>query len=128
LVLRNAGTPQRPSFEVVDALRDDANAPNREQGSDRPGRLMQSVTGKRSAVEQTDWHEIGESKFAATVAARLAAAANQQRFEQIILIAPPSTLAALRSRLDGKVRVSAEIDKDLTNHPLLEITRLLAGA
>jgi protein required for attachment to host cells len=128
LVLRNAGTPQQPSFEVVDALRDNANPPNREQGTDRPGRLRHSVIGKRSAVEQTDWHEIGENKFAATVASRLASAANQKRFEQIILIAPPSTLAALRSRLDSKIRVSAEIGKDLTNHPLPEIARLLAGA
>jgi protein required for attachment to host cells len=127
LVLRNAGTPQQPSFEVVDALRDKVNPPTREQGTDRPGRVMQSVSGKRSAVEQSDWHEIGENNFAATIASRLAAAANQKRFEQLILIAPPATLAALRNRLDGKVRVSAEIGKDLTNHPLPEIARLLAG-
>jgi protein required for attachment to host cells len=130
LVLRNVGTPQRPSFEVVDALRDDANPPNREQGADRPGRLMHGMIGKRSAVEQTDWHEIAEDRFATTIASRLADAANQKRFEQIILVAPPATLAALRKQLDGKMRarVAVEIGKDLTNHPLPEITRLLAGA
>jgi protein required for attachment to host cells len=130
LVLRNAGTPQRPALELVDVLRDKANPPNREQGTDRPGRVMQSASSKRSAVEQTNWHEIAEDKFAATVASRLAAAANQKRFEQLILVAPPATLAALRKQLDGKMqaRVSAEIGKDLTNHPLPEITRLLAGA
>ena len=91
---------------------------------------MQSAFGQRSAVEQTDWHEIAEDKFATTVASRLAAAANQKRFEQIILVAPPATLATLRKQLDGKMhaRVAAEIGKDLTNHPLPEIARLLAGA
>jgi protein required for attachment to host cells len=130
LVLRNAGTPQRPSLEVVDVLRDGANPPTRAQGTDRPGRVMQSAFGQRSAVEQTDWHEIAEDKFATTVASRLAAAANQKRFEQIILVAPPATLATLRKQLDGKMhaRVAAEVGKDLTNHPLPEIARLLAGA
>jgi protein required for attachment to host cells len=130
LVLRNAGTPQRPSLEVVDVLRDGSNPPTREQGADRPGRVAQSATGQRSAVEQTDWHEIAEDKFAATVASRLAAAASQKRFAQIILVAPPTTLAALRKQLGSKMqaRVAAEIGKDLTNHPLPEIARLLAGA
>ena len=130
LVLRNAGTPQRPSLEVVDVLRDNANPPTRDQGTDRPGRATESAFRRRSAVEQTDWHEIAEDKFAATVASHLAAAAKQKRFEQIILVAPPATLAALRKQLDGGVqaRVAAEIGKDLTNHPLPEIARLLAGA
>ena len=130
LVLRNAGTPQKPSLEVLDVLRESANHPTREQGSDRPGRVMQSVTGKRSAVEQTDWHEIAEDRFAATVASRLSAAAAGNRFEQIILVAPPATLAALRKQFDGKMqdRIVAEVGKDLTNHPLPKIARLLAGA
>jgi protein required for attachment to host cells len=77
LVLRNSGTPQRPSLQLVDVLRDDANPPTRDQGTDRPGRVTQSAVRQRSAVEQTDWHEIGEERFAATVASRLAAAARQ---------------------------------------------------
>jgi protein required for attachment to host cells len=130
LVLRNAGTPQQPSLQLVDVLRDDTNPPTRDQGTDRPGRVTQRTVRQRSAVEQTDWHEIAEEKFAATVASHLATAARQKRFEQIILVAPPATLAALRKQLDGKMdaRVSAEIGKDLTNHPLPEIARLLAGA
>ena len=129
LVLRNAGTPQRPSLEVIDVLRDHGNPPTHEQGADRPGRVMQSNLGRRSAVEQTDWHEIAEDKFVATIAARLKAAANEKRFEQIILVAPPQTLAALRKQLDGKTqqRVVAEVGKDLTKHPVPEIARLLTG-
>jgi protein required for attachment to host cells len=129
LMLRNAGTPQRPTLEVLDVWRDHGNPPTREQGSDRPGRVMQSNLGRRSAVEQTDWHEIAEEKFAATIASGLKAAAEQKRFDQIILVAPPATLAALRKHLDEKIqtRILAEVGKDLTKHPVPEITRLLTG-
>ena len=129
LMLRNAGTPQRPSLEVLDVLRDAANPSTRAQGADRPGRVMQSNLNRRSAVQQTDWHEIAEEKFAGTVAARLNAAARDKRFDQIVLVAPPQTLAALRRELEPAVqdRVVAEVDKDLTKHPVLEIARLLTG-
>lgn len=128
LMLRNAGTPQEPSLEVLDVLRDD-NPPTRAQGTERPGRVMQSANARRSAVQQTDWHEIAEEKFAATIAARLNAAAQQKQFDQIVLVAPPQTLAALRKQLDGKTQslVLAEVDKDFTKHPLPEIARLLTG-
>jgi protein required for attachment to host cells len=129
LMLRNAGTPQQPSLEVIDVLRDDANPPTHEQGADRPGRAIQSVIGRRSAVGQTDWHEVAEEKFAATVAARLNSAAQHNKFERIVLVAPPQTLAALRKQLDPHAsrRVIAEVDKDLTKHPVPEIARLLTG-
>lgn len=129
LMLRNDGTPQRPSLNVVDVLKDGANPPTHAQGADRPGRVMQSANGKRSAVEQTDWHEIAEERFATAVAQKLNAAANSDRFEKLILVAPPNTLAALRKNLDSKAtqRIVAEVNKDLTKHPVPEIARLLTG-
>jgi len=129
LMLRNSGTPQRPNLDVIDVLNGGDNPPTHVQGTDRPGRVMQSTLNRRSAVEQTDWHEIAESRFAATIASRLNAAAQENRFEHLVLVAPPNMLAALRKHLDSKVlpRVVAEIDKDLTKHPVPEITRLLTG-
>ena len=129
LMLRNDGTPQRPSLNVVDVLKDGANPPTHAQGADRPGRVMQSANGKRSAVEQTDWHEIAEERFATAIAQKLNAAANSDRFEKLILVAPPNTLAALRKNLDPKAtqRIVAEVNKDLTKHPVPEIARLLTG-
>jgi len=129
LVLRNSGTPQKPSLEVLNVLEDDHNPPTREQGTDRPGRVMQSNLGMRSAVGQTDWHEIAEEKFAASVAARLNTAARDKHFEQLILVAPPAALASLRKELDAHAqgRIVAEVAKDLTKHPVPEIARLLTG-
>ena len=129
LMLRNSGTPQRPQLTVLDVLRDKTNPPTREQGTDRPGRAMSSTGSARSAVEQTDWHEIAEEKFALTVASRLDGAARKGEFEQLVLVAPPHTLSALRKHLDANTlqRVIAEVDKDLTKHPIPEIARLIAG-
>jgi protein required for attachment to host cells len=128
LMLRNDGTPQEPSLQVVEVLKDGDNPPTHAQGTDRPGRAMTS-SSRRSAVEQTDWHEQAEEKFATSVAAKLGDAASSDRFEKLILVAPPNTLATLRKKLDPKVsgRIVAEIDKDLTKHPVPEIARLLTG-
>jgi protein required for attachment to host cells len=130
LMLRNDGTPQKPSLHVVEVLQDDENPPTHEQGTDRPGRSFQSRSTRRSAVEQTDWHEIAEERFAADIASKLGRAANGNRFEKLILVAPPNTLATLRKKLDAKTaeRVVAEIDKDLTKHPVPEIARVLTGS
>lgn len=129
LMLQNDGTPQKPALNVLDVLKDDNNAQTSEQGADRPGRVMQSNLNRRSAVEQTDWHEIAEDRFAATIASKLDAAANAGQFDKLILVAPPNTLAALRKKLDAKTaqRVVAEVDKDFTKHPVPEIARLLTG-
>jgi protein required for attachment to host cells len=129
LMLRNDGTPQDPSLQVVEVLKDDDNPPTHAQGTDRPGRSFQSKGSRRSSVEQTDWHEQAEERFAASVASRLGEALNGNRFEKLILVAPPNTLATLRKKLDTKTaeRVVAEIDKDLTKHPVPEIARVLTG-
>jgi protein required for attachment to host cells len=129
LVLRNEGTPQDPQLNVFNVWKDERNPPTREQGTDRPGRVMQSTDGRRSAVGQTDWHEIAEDRFAAEVASHLNAAAQSNQFEKLILVAPPGTLAALRKNLHPKTseRVIAEIDKDLTKHPVPEIARVLTS-
>jgi protein required for attachment to host cells len=129
LMLRNDGTPQKPSLHVVEVLKDDENPPTHEQGTDRPGRSFQSKSARRSSVEQTDWHEQAEERFATDIASKLGRAADDNRFEKLILVAPPNTLATLRKKLDAKTaeRVVAEIDKDLTKHPVPEIARVLTG-
>jgi protein required for attachment to host cells len=110
-------------------VKDGDNPRTSAQGTDRPGRVLKGSLGGRSSVEQTDWHEIAEERFAATVASKLNAAALANRFEKLILVAPPHSLAALRKNLDAKAtqRIVAEIDKDLTKHPVPEIARLLTG-
>jgi protein required for attachment to host cells len=45
----------------------------------------------------------------------------------LVIVAPPRALADLRGAIhaDVKARIVAEIDKDLTKHPIAEIERHL---
>ena len=87
LLLRNEGDPDLLDLRRVE-VREDDNPPSREQGTDRPGRTTMQV-GPRSAIEATDWHALEEERFAATIAERLNRAAEENKFEHIVIAAPP---------------------------------------
>ncbi len=105
------------------------NPATHEQGSDRPGRLFAGAAArdKRSAVEPTDWHELEEHRFARRVADALERLVRERKVKAVVIAAPPRTLADLRQVLHGdvKARVVAEVDKDLTKHPVYEIEKHL---
>jgi len=128
LFLRNKGNPQRLRLVVEQVLERD-NPPTREQGTDRPGRSSASVGVARSAMEETDWHDIAEERFAGELADALYRHAQADRFEKLVIIAPPKILGSLRKVLHAEVsaRVAAEIPKELTSHPVAEIERLIAA-
>jgi protein required for attachment to host cells len=52
------------------AVEEHKDPPSREQGSDAPGRAYSSVGEIRSAVGETDWHELEKERFAASMANR----------------------------------------------------------
>ena len=127
LVLRNEGDDRFPDLRAVSVFTDETNPATSAIGTDRPGRAVEHATGRRSAMDETDWHEIGEQRFAHSVGAALCA--REHDIDALVVVAPPRTLAELRGTLsDGlKRKVVAEVNKDLTKHPLHEIERLLAG-
>lgn len=104
------------------------NPPTREQGAERPGRAYASVGASRSAMGQTDWHQIAEDRFAAEVGGDINAAALAGKFRHLVVVAPPKVLAALRDKLhlEARRRLVAEIAKDLTHHPIEEMQKILA--
>lgn len=128
LFLRNKGHAQHVKLVVEQVLERD-NPPTREQGTDRPGRSSASVGVARSAMEETDWHHIAEERFAGELADALYRHAQADRFEKLVIIAPPKILGNLRKALHAEVtaRVTAEIPKELTSHPVAEIERLVAA-
>jgi len=127
LVLRNEGDAQFPNLKTEDVFQDN-NLPTREQGADRPGRTFASVGARRAAMDQTDWHDIEEQRFAREVAAALERIVRERGVEALIVAAPPRTLAELRQAFhpDVKRRIIAELDKDLTKQPVYEIEKHLA--
>lgn len=129
LFLRNKGDNKYPNLVTEQVFIGD-NPPTREQGTDRPGRTFKrAATNCRSGVEATDWHEIGKQRFALQVASALEQLVRTQNVKSIIVAAPPRTLAELRRSFHRDVgdRIVAEIDKDLTKHPIAEIERHLVG-
>ena len=130
LVLRNDGESDAPNFSVVDIFTNSESARTSNLGTDRPGRTQQSATTGRASLGQTDWHEIGEHRFAAEFALALEKHCEAGDFSRLVVVAPPRTLADLRKHYSKRVQTAiiAEIDKDLTNHPLHKIARILLAS
>ena len=124
LLFRNDDTDQKPILNVIRKEEID-NPPHREQAANRPGRMQDDGAGgvQRSALDDTDWHELGKERFDKDFAGILNKAALENRFDRLVLIAPPQALGRVRAELRDDVtkRIVAEDDSDLTNHPLDKI-------
>jgi protein required for attachment to host cells len=130
LVLRNEGDERFPNLRALAVFKEEVTPSTAELGTDAPGRAVEHLTGRRSGMEQTDWHDIAEHRFAQSVASTLCARDNAGDITALVVVAPPRTLAELRSSFTDslKAKVIAEVNKDLTRHPVYEIERLLTGA
>ena len=128
LILRNEGDEKFPNLKTERVFAD-LNPSTHDQGADRPGRTYSSAGAGRSSVTQTDWHDLEEHKFAHDVAAALEKIVRERKIEALIVVAPPRALADLRKAFhdDVKKKIVAEIDKDLTRHPVYDIEKHLAG-
>ena len=129
LFLRNAGDEKFANLRIERVFAEE-NPLTHDQGADRPGRGHESGgTGRRSTVEQTDWHHLEEQHFAIRVAKALEDLVRQRNVPAILIAAPPKTLGELRKAFhpDVKAKIVAEIGKDLTGHPVGEIETHLLG-
>lgn len=126
LFLCNHVDAANPYLKIVRKEEQD-NPSDIEQSANRPGRMPDTGQGQRSALDDTDWHELAKERFAADLADKLYEYAHKGRFERIVLVAAPQVLGNLRSELHQEVaaKVVGEIDKNLTNHPLDKIEELL---
>jgi protein required for attachment to host cells len=130
LFLRNHGDAQFPNLRAEKVFMEE-NPPSREQGTERPGRISKGPrTGGRSAVEPTDWHELEAHHFVRMVAAAMEDLIRASKVKELIVVAPPRTLAELRLAFhpDVKSCIVAELNKDLTKHPIFEIEKHLTGS
>ena len=126
IFLKNVTDAENPNLEVIRKEQQD-NPPDREQGTHSPGRKADNGVGQRSAMDDTDWHELAKERFADEMAELLYSLAHRGKFDEIVLVAPPKTLGELRKKLHKEVeaKVTGEVPKNLTNHPVNEIESLL---
>lgn len=105
-----------------------ADPPSRALGTDRPGRVHESVGGGRHAIEpRQDPHEAAEAAFAHEVARRLEQAAAEGRYERLVVVAPPVFLGRLRPALGAQARqrLAGTLNNDLTHAPVQDIAERL---
>ena len=134
LFLRNEGDAEYLNLQVEKKLIDKHNPDHHEQASDLAGGAM----GTRTAgaqwgggnMEEVDFHQLEEDRFAAETAGLLKDWAMRGEFESLIVVAPPRTLGELRKHYHKEVsmRLAGEIDKDLTGHTVPQIEEALLKA
>ncbi len=126
LLLENVGDEAHPHLQVRRKEIQDNPAAGK-QGTDAPGRFNDGPNAHRSAVDDTDWHQLNKHRFADELAELLYGMAHRDRFDRLIVTAAPKVLGALRQKWHKEVahRIVLEIDKDLTAHPVDEIETLI---
>ncbi|QNQ11114.1 host attachment family protein [Sphingomonas alpina] len=129
LFLRNEGDATHPNLVVENAL-EQVNPSDGAQKTDHAGRSSSSVGGGQNSMQEVDFHQQEEDRFAADTADLLKRRALANDFESLIVIAPPRTLGELRKHYHKEVslRLTAELDKDLTGHPIDRIEAALQAA
>lgn len=152
LLLRNEGDAERLNLQVEHKDIHE-NPKDRDQKSDAAGRASSTQSGpsaapsarggsshaqgqgaqfapSRGSMDEPDYHQLEEDRFASEIADMLNAQALAQSFNQLIVAAPAKTLGELRKHYHKEVtaRLVAEIDKDLTNHPVPMIENVLRNS
>ena len=124
LIFSNEGDAEHLDLKTLEVISQEQK-PTHELGSERPGRVFQAGSAARSAVEQTDWHALGEVSFLTSIADKLDLAAQNRQFRHLVIAASPRALGTLRSKLTPRVQklVLAEINKDLVQHETHDIER-----
>jgi len=126
LFLRNLTDQQDPNFEVTDVEEQD-NPSDIEQSANRPGRMHDGGPGHKSAMDDTDWHELAKDRFAKDLSDMLYEEAHKGAFDKLVLVASPQVLGVLREDMHQEVtnKIIADIPKTLTNHPVEEIEKIV---
>jgi len=129
LLFENAGDAHYPKLETREVM-DQPDPKDREIKTAPPGRAFASMGERRSAVEETDFHDQAERQFLKAVSRKLDIYAGEHRIRHLIVVAPSRALGMLRAALSPAVRgtVAAEVDKDYVKMPLYEIEKHLAKA
>ena len=126
LFFRNQGDAAFPNLSVVekDGRKD---AAHHEIASDLAGRASNTLG---SSMEEADFHQQDEDRFAAETAEMLKERVLRHEFESLVVVAPPRTLGELRKHYHVEVerRIVAELPKDLVNTPVAEIEKILQEA
>jgi protein required for attachment to host cells len=134
LFFRNDGDAAYPNLQVTKKLIDKHNPDHHEQATDLAGGSMGTRTSGAQwgagNMDEVDFHQLEEDRFAAEAAELLKKRALNNDFESLIIVAPPRTLGELRKHYHVSVseKLAGEIGKDLTGHTVSQIEEALLKA
>ncbi len=123
--------PSKGLTQIEGLKFEDARLRSGEIMADRPGRAVSSVGYGRSGMAQrTDPRDHRETEFLRSVADLINKKALDNVFRKLVIAAPPAALGDLRKFLSATVKekISAEIAKDLTTVPILQLGKHFEGA
>ena len=103
--------------------------PGRDLAADRPGRAFDRAGDGRHGMEpRTDPRSVERERFAREIADVLEKAVVGQRYDRLVLVAPPTFMGLLRETLPSSVatKVGAELTKDLTKVSIHDLSERLA--
>jgi protein required for attachment to host cells len=109
--------PRRTDWQLIRELEHpQGRAKGRDLVTDRPGRVKQSATPLRPAMDSKPPHQVESEAFAHSISKKLESGLAANAYEQLVLIAPPHFLGLLRAALSETVakRVQVTFDKDYT--------------
>src|SRR6056297_4184232 len=92
LFLVNKGDDEDMHLIVRDKEEKD-NPQAQDWAANRPGRFNDGPSVQRSAVQDTDWHELEKERFAKDVADQLYQDAHKGRFDKLVIIASRPALS-----------------------------------
>lgn len=118
--MRGATEPWR---EVDVLYHPDSRLHARDLVSAAPGRNVSGTGGHHSFAQRHDPKQNAARRFAGEIAAYLEDAIANRGVQNLVLIAAPASLGALRRQLSQRVSamVGMELAKDLTRHTVAEI-------
>src|SRR5687767_919930 len=114
LFLRNHGDQNQIDLRTeAHDFRDDRK--DREIKSDAPGTMKQRWGDGRPAMDETDFHQLEEDRWAKDAAEELKRRALANDFEALAIIAPPKTLGVLRKEIhkDVERRIVLTLNKEM---------------
>jgi protein required for attachment to host cells len=128
VVFRNDGKVGHPDLRQFKVYGHD-NPPTRDQGTDKPPRSS-TMSGNRTAVEATDYHQQAEDRFVQGIASDMEADLKAGEFTELIVVAPPVALGVYRKAASQKLKEATllEVNKDLTKHSAAEVAGIVVKA
>ena len=109
--------PQRQWQLIRELEHPESRAKGRDILTDRPGRMKQSASPDRPAMELTKpIHEVESERFAHEIAKALEKGLGENAYDRLVLVAPPHFLGLLRATINHTAakRVELTLDKDYT--------------